>query len=99
MPERYRIARQRHLGEMLDRLQADGVVRWRFDYDHAQSRAIYWVAEGDGEQKRYDTRSAERLVQKLCDDRQIVWKAVPPPGGERQFAETQAWIAVQQKET
>ncbi len=40
----YQIARQRHLGDMLDRLQRLGVLRWRWDY--ADRRAIYWIALG-----------------------------------------------------
>jgi hypothetical protein len=60
---------------------------------------VYYVTLNDGEITQYDTRRAEQLVQQLCDDRGIVWKPVPRPGGETELAETQVWIATQQGET
>ncbi len=84
----FRIARQRHLGEMLEHLELTDVLTWEWDYDHAQSRAIYWIALGDSDRQRFDTRSAERLASDLCNELGIIWEPVPHPGGADQLKAT-----------
>lgn len=86
----YRIARQEHLGDMLDRLGELGHVAWRWDY--ADRRAIFHVRLRGGEWQTLDTKSAETVVQAACDRLGIRWKPVPLPGGEAQRAEVEAWI-------
>lgn len=92
----YRVARQRHVGEMLDRLQAMNLLAWRWEYDTARSRAIYWVTLPNQQEQRLQTKPVETLVKELCDRNGIVWKPVPPPGGERELETVQAWMAKQE---
>ena len=87
----YHIARQQHLGDALDDLTSQGMLDWQWDY--ADRRAIYRIRKGDGVRETHDTRSAEQLVQAQYDELGTRWKAVPHPGGEKEFAETVAWIA------
>lgn len=89
----YHIARQEHLGDMLDDLQVHGVLSWLFEYDGARSRALYHVRVLPGDWRTLETRPAEELVQSKCDELAIVWKPVPHPGGEDRRAAVQAWIA------
>jgi hypothetical protein len=79
----YHIARQEHLGDLLDVLVARGHLRgWRWDYE--DRRAIWWI-DADGSFKRYDTASAERLVLPIAGEHGIVWRAVLHPGGAEQL--------------
>ncbi|MFD5245016.1 hypothetical protein ACFWIW_10755 [Amycolatopsis sp. NPDC058340] len=91
----YHISRQQHLGDTLDKLQDIGALSWRWEYDFNRSTALYWIALAGEHEKRFETRNAERLVQKICDERGIVWKPVPHPGGENLYRETLAWIAAE----
>lgn len=88
----YRIARQEHLGDMLDRLQRLGLLTWRWDYEVRKGRgtgsAIYWVTEPGQRMRKLDTKQAEELALRLCKQESIVWLAVPNPGGETQRDET-----------
>jgi hypothetical protein len=97
--DRYHIARRRHLGQMLDRLRDQGLLRWRWDYEkppgRGTGRAVYWIALPGQAERKLDTRGAEQLVQRMCDQQDIVWKPVPHPGGEDQLAGVQAWIAAE----
>ena len=88
----YRIARQEHLGEMLDRLEGRGRLRWRWEYDTANGRAIFHVDQ-DGTSRALVTRDAEQVAQSECDALGIRWKPVPHPGGEDQRRKVLDWIA------
>jgi hypothetical protein len=57
---------------------------------------VYWIMR-DGREVRFETRQAEILVQQLCDQLGIVWKAVPHPGGESQLVDTRAWIKQEER--
>lgn len=87
----YRIARQEHLGDVLDRLQELGLIAWRWDYEN--SSAVYWVTQSGRGQRKLGTKKAEDLVLELCKQQAIVWLPVPSPGGEKQRAETLRKIA------
>jgi hypothetical protein len=76
---------------MLDELQRRGLLKWRWDYNDALRTAYYWIAI-EGVEKRFETRSAEDLVQRLCDSEGIVWKPVSHPGDEAQRKAALAWI-------
>jgi hypothetical protein len=86
----YRIARQQHLGEMLDELMSMGRLSWRWDY--ADSRAIYHVALKAQDEQQLDTKAAEQVAQAECDTLGIRWRPVPHPGGESQLAGVKSWI-------
>lgn len=87
----YHIARQEHLGDALDDLQRRGLLRWQWDY--ANSRAIYRVTLPGEQERALDTAMAERLAQRHYDDLEVHWLPVPAPGGERQRDETLRRIA------
>jgi hypothetical protein len=88
----YHIARQQHLGDALDDLQARGRLTWEWDY--RDRRAIYWVAEHPATvPRRLDTRQAEDLVQEHYDALGEPWRPVPHPGGESQRLVVMQWIA------
>jgi hypothetical protein len=98
----YRIARQEHLGDMLDRLRDLGLLEWRWDYEYPRGqpgsgRAVYWITLRSEHEEKYDTKRAEVLVQELCDQQDIIWRPVPPPGGEVQREEVERWIAEQEQ--
>ena len=88
----YRIARQEHLGDMLDRLQGLGLLTWKWDYEVRKGResgsAVYWVTEPGRRRRKLDTKRAEELAVGLCQQENIVWLPVPYPGGETHRAET-----------
>lgn len=90
----YRIARQEHVAEMLDELQERGALVWQWDYEN--SSAIYWVTKPGRDRRKLGTKQAETLVSELCQQEGIVWLPVPPPGGEKQRAETLRQIAALQ---
>src|SRR5262249_52295736 len=77
----YRIARQEHLGDMLDELQRRGRLSWRWEYDKARHRAIYWV-ERQGPSIPLETQAAEELAQAECDALGIRWLPVPHPAAK-----------------
>jgi hypothetical protein len=87
----YRIARQEHLGDALDDLQRRGVLRWQWDY--ANSRAIYRLTLPSEKVRDLDTAAAERLAQRHYDDLGVRWFPVPAPGGQKQRDETLRRIA------
>jgi|GEM_PF-6070799 len=88
----YHIARQEHLGDALDGLQARGYLTWAWDYQGR--RAVYWVGEPPGTEPRsLDTRQAEDLVQRHYDALGEPWRPVPHPGGESQRSAVIQWIA------
>lgn len=89
----YRIARQEHLGDMLDELQMRRRLQWRWDY--AEQRAVYHVREDEGPWRTLDTKRAEQVAQRHCDELGIPWKPVPHPGGESQRMPVAEWIAMQ----
>lgn len=82
----YRIARQEHVGDMLDKLQDQGLLEWRWAYEN--SSAIYWITQPGRGRRKLGTKKAEELVLELCGQQGIVWLPVPPPGGEDQRIET-----------
>lgn len=79
----YRITRQRHLGEALDDLVRLGWLRdWRWDYDNGRRTAHYWVlTAGDADPVRYETRTAEILVQEVCSNHSVTWHPAAHAGG------------------
>lgn len=87
----YRIARQEHVAGMLDELQELGVLVWHWDYEN--SSAIYWVTKSGHDRRKLGTKQAEALVGELCQQEGIAWLPVPPPGGEKERAETLRQIA------
>ena len=100
MPQfhRYQIARQRHVGETLNRLEALGVLRWEWEYDVPHRQAFYWIIVGDAPRKRYGTKDTERMVQDLCDRHGIIWEPVPHPGGEDRYEATRQRIAERERQ-
>lgn len=82
----YHIARQEHLGDILDQLQGLGLLTWEWDYENRS--AIYWIIEPGQQRRKLGTRQAEVLAEALCRQQGIAWLPVPPPGGETQRAET-----------
>jgi hypothetical protein len=88
----YHIARQEHLGDMLDELQARGLLAWEWDYEVRPGRdtgsAVYWVTELRQRRRKLDTKRAEDLAVRLCNQHGIVWLPVPHPGGEIQRTAT-----------
>lgn len=79
----YRLARQQHVGDALDDLQARGLLRWRWSY--VDSSAIFRVAEADGTERPLATRRAEQVVQRHYDQLEVPWVPVAHPGGEVQL--------------
>jgi hypothetical protein len=77
---------------MLDELQTRGLLAWEWGYEVRPGRdtgsAVYWVTEPGQRRRKLDTRRAEELALKLCNQQGIVWLPVPHPGGETQRAET-----------
>jgi hypothetical protein len=59
----YRSARQRHIGDALDKLAELGRLMWRWDYNVETRRAIYHVALTDKAESALDTRRAKTVVQ------------------------------------
>ncbi|MFC7624326.1 hypothetical protein [Microlunatus sp. GCM10028923] len=90
----YRSSRQRHLGQMLDQLDEQGVLSWEWRYDHTRSAAIFMIANAasDGPYEPFTTGAAEALVQTHCDLLEIAWRPVPAPGGRRELDQTMEWI-------
>lgn len=87
----YHIARQEHLGDALDDLERRGLLRWQWDY--ANSRAIYRVTLPGEQLRALDTATAEGLAQRLYDNLGVRWFPVPAPGGQKQRDETLRRIA------
>jgi len=79
----YHIARQEHVGDALDDLQRRGYLTWRWEYDNANSRAIYKITVTGEAVQTLDTKSAEGLVQHYYTQLGVRWIPVPHPGGER----------------
>ncbi|MFI6791871.1 hypothetical protein ACIBG4_31535 [Nonomuraea sp. NPDC050383] len=73
---------------MLDYLATLELLVWQWEYYQPRRRAIYWVTESGKVVRPLETKRAEILVQRLCDQRGIVWLPVPSPGGELERAET-----------
>lgn len=88
----YKIARQEHVGDFLDELQARGLLTWEWDYDVPKSTALYFVALPGQPRKRYFTKEVEELAQSIASDQQIVWVPVKNPGGVNQLAVTNELI-------
>lgn len=90
-PRRYPIARQRHLGDYLDQLQAAGHLSWRWSYDNATSTAEYWITVPPATvPTKHGTRQAEAVATSFADQLNHAWLPVPHPGGETQLAATAA---------
>ena len=65
----YKIARQRHLADMLTHLQQNAYpLVWRGEYlvptGETTTTALWWIALPGQVEQWYDTREAERLVTK-----------------------------------
>jgi hypothetical protein len=82
----YHIARQEHLGDVLDALVARGLIGgWRWEYDRPNRRAFYWVTEVGQPERRYETRPGEQLAGRYTSEHGSTWAPVPHPGGEDQL--------------
>lgn len=86
MKHAYRIARQEHLGDFLDELQAADFITWVWSY--RDSSAEYTITEPGKEPRLYGTREAEKLAERYAAMTGQVWFPVPSPGGRTQLAET-----------
>jgi hypothetical protein len=91
---RYPLARQEHVGDMLDELAAAGRLEWRWRYDDVRSRAVFRIREDGGGWVEHDIRSAEEVVLTHCAAARLLWRPVPPPGGRTQREQTLREIAV-----
>ncbi len=82
--EPYRIARQEHLGDVLDALVSRGIVPgWQWNYDVPGKRALWrFEVPGTAAAKWRETGPAERLVLALCRAHGSTWEPVPHPGGQ-----------------
>ncbi|MFD9444214.1 hypothetical protein ACFWBR_38020 [Streptomyces sp. NPDC060006] len=91
----YKIARQRHLADMLTHLQQNAYpLVWRGEYlvptGETTTTALWWIALPGQVEQWYDTREAERLVSGICLAVGIIWEPVAAPGGATQLAEALA---------
>lgn len=91
----YKIARQRHLADMLTHLQQHAYpLVWRGEYlvppGETTTTALWWIALPGQVEQWYDTREAERLVSGICLAVGIIWQPVAAPGGTTQLAEALA---------
>lgn len=64
-----------------------GELSWRWEYDYARSRAIFYVLVPAAAERPLHTRSAEDLVAAMYDAQGKHWLPAPHPGGERQLEE------------
>lgn len=78
--------RQMHIGDMLDELSRRGVLKWR--WEHKNSTAAYWITFPGKQEKRYETKEAEEIVQELTNERHIVWIPVPHYGSKENWEKT-----------
>lgn len=86
MKDPYRIARQAHLGDFLDELQAADLITWVWSYEG--SSAGYTITEPGKEPRRHGTRDAEQLAERYAAMTGKLWFPVRSPGGRTQLAET-----------
>ncbi|MGW6275101.1 hypothetical protein [Streptomyces sp. NPDC055060] len=91
----YKIARQRHLADMLSHLQQHAYpLVWRGEYLVPSAKptttALWWIALPGQVEQWYDTGEAERLVSGICLAVGIIWEPVAAPGGATQLAEALA---------
>nr|AJV88371.1 hypothetical protein [Streptomyces drozdowiczii] len=91
----YKIARQRHLADMLTHLQQRAYpLVWRGEYlipaGRTTTTALWWIALPGQVEHWYDTGEAERLVSGICLAAGIIWEPVAAPGGASQLAEALA---------
>jgi hypothetical protein len=93
----YRLHRTWHLAKMLDVLQANGELTWKYSYDNENSRALFMITAPDGQSKTLYTRAAEDVAQKLANKLNIVWIPVPHYGGEANWEQTVAQIDAMEK--
>ena len=96
MKHPYRIARQQHLGDFLDILQAAGFIAWVWSY--SGSSAEYTITEPGAEPRLYGTREAERLASRYAAKTRSIWLPVPSPGGQKQLIQTLELTAAAQRE-
>ena len=100
----FKMARQEHLGKALDALQGrEFIEAWRLEFvqqpGRSTSTAMWWIALGSPAiEKRYETRPAERLVERLCVQHGITWKPVPHHGGENEATLVRAYLTDQAQE-
>ena len=98
----YRLARQQHLGEQLHVLQDRGLLSWRGEFVVPPGRdttcAVWWIRREGATERRYDTREAEQLVQRLSEDEGLIWEPVPHPGGKEQRRQAQERMEARRQE-
>jgi len=87
----YPIARQRHLGDLLDRLQVAGLLTWQWGY--SGSSAQYTILEPGWDPRTLGTKAAEEVAARIVLQTGEVWFPVPHPGGVNQLRETEQRIA------
>jgi hypothetical protein len=96
MKHPYRTARQQHLGDFLDDLQAAGLIAWVWSY--SGSSAEYTITESGKEPRLYGTRDAEQLASRYAATTRRIWLPVPNPGGQAQLIETLELTAARQRD-
>lgn len=88
--EPYRTHRQQHLGDFLDRLQANGLITWELGKE--DSPTLFRIAEVDSQPISYRTWEAEALAADIARREGIPWLPVPYPGGLDVYNETVSQI-------
>lgn len=89
----YRVGRQQHLGDFLDYLRDDlgSVSSWHLEHDG--SAAVWVIAEGGRQPRRYSTKEAEAVAGDIADRAYVYWRPVPSPGGEDLYRTVRRQIA------
>lgn len=86
----YHVARQRHLGHMLDELAALKLIdRWyvRHHPNSGGTSDARWTIRRSGTFQQLGTAQAEAVVWTLCEEHGIPWVPVAPPGGVKHWRE------------
>lgn len=88
--EPYRTHRQQHLGDFLDRLQANSLIIWELAKE--DSPTLFRIAEAGSRPMSYRTWEAEILAADIARREGIPWLPVPYPGGLDVYNETVSQI-------
>lgn len=88
----YKLHRTWHLAKMLDLLEIEGQLKWKYNYDNENSRALFIITAPDGQSKTLRTKPAEDVVQQMVNKLKIVWIPVPHYGSQENWEKTVARI-------
>lgn len=81
----YKLHRQWHLGEILDKLAARGLLSWSGEF---QQRTVDWTITETGQRPRtVGTKDAEAIAQRLANEQKVVWIPVGGNGGKEVWQE------------